>query len=991
MDREEIQHKPRETSLFHPVREVYENITQICRENGVPIEETIILGEKPLLPRFKSRELSQVEYEFRHKERGAKPSFDALLSREAKNHIDAGLGQDESNTQPCGVELVAAVNPRAEVEFVAREILKMVREEGLRFRDITVELRSVEKYKDLIEITFQDHNIPFFLDQKRSLSHHPLAELIRSAFDIVLSDFGFDSVFRFLKTDLVPVERELVDRLENYVLACGIRGQRWISQEPWQYTKQFISDEDDPGDIRGGQRIDQIRREAMAAFSKFYHCLKVPESNEACDTNNLRQTEPRLTTREISMAVYNLLLELEVPKTLSQWQKGCESHGDFVSALEHAGVWDKTLEILEQTVEILGDQPCDLRTYSLLINAGLEDIRLGAIPPSLDQVLVGSLDRTRQPECQVTFLLGALEGDFPKKQAEEGVFTDKEREILIKTGLNLEPSSRIKQLHEQYLVYIALTRPRKALYISYPLGDSEGKTVVPSSVVGWVKSIMPYKQERLVSLDPPGTYPEDLDYLAPVTVWSLAARRLSLMRQGIYPGIVWEEAYRWMLEPSRAARSRRILSSLGYSNKAERLGEVLSEKLYGRPLVTSVSRLERFQQCPFRHFARDGLGLREREVFELDPLKAGSFFHEAMREFILKVSASGQQVEHMKHQDVIEIMDEVVQHLVPRIQNELLLSTFRYKHVSQSLGSVLRRSAMLFLEHMQRSKFRPLAVEVPFGLPGGTTPYSVSVPGHGEILIRGRIDRVDVAELESNLYVRIIDYKSSPSDLDLLEVYYGLSLQLLVYLCVVLSKWDEIAKGPCMLPGIVGPGQEEAQTAGRAHELMKVLDTLVPLPAGAVYMAIDDPFIKEDGPIDPDSAWAELKKKLKMSGALVDDIEVLRLMDETSLGSSDILPVYFTKAGKIGSSSKTVAGDDLNALLTYVTGKVSQISAEIISGKIDIEPFRRNQQRACTYCVFGPLCTFDVLVEGNRYNTLKDVSTEHIWEEIRGVSKGGKK
>lgn len=982
MDHEEIQHKPRETSLFHPVREVYENVLEICQENGVPIEETIVLGEQLPLPRFESRELSQIEYGFRHKERRTKLSFDRLTP-ETENDINAGSGHGELSMLCCGVELVAAVNPRAEVEFVAREILKLVREQGLRFRDITLELRNLERYKELIEITFQDHGIPFFLDQKRSLSHHPLAELIRSAFDIVLTDFGFDSVFRYLKTDLVPLKREWVDQLENYVLACGIRGKRWISQDPWQYTKQFISDEDEPGTVSGGQRIDQIRREAMDAFSKFYYCLKTPGSEysaveEAFDADDPGQAEPRLTAKDISMAVYNLLLELNVPKTLSGWQEDCESQGDLISALEHAGVWDKTLEILEQAVEILGEQPCDVRTYSLLLNAGLEDIRLGAIPPSLDQVLIGNLDRTRQPKCEVTFLLGALEGDFPKKQVEEGIFTDKEREMLLRAGLNLEPSSRIRQLHEQYLVYIALTRPQKALYISYPLGDRDGKAVIPSSVIGWVKSIMPHKQERLVSMDPPGTYPEDLDYLAPATLWSLTARRLSLMRQGIYPGIVWEEAYRWMLEPSRAAKSRRILSSLGYSNKIEQLGEVLSGKLYGSPLITSVSRLERFQQCPFQHFARDGLGLREREVFELDPLKAGNFFHEAMREFILKILSCGQHVEQMEQQDVIDIMDEVVQQLVPKIQNELFLSSFRYKHVSQTLGSVLRRSAVLFLEHMQRSEFRPLAVEVPFGLAGGVTPYSVNVPGHGEVLIRGRIDRVDVAKLGSDLYVRIVDYKSSQSNLDLLEIHYGLSLQLLVYLCVVLSKWDEIVQRLCVLQGTVRAVEEETQANNRA---------LTPLPAGAVYLVIDDPFIKEDGPIDSEAAWIKQKKKLKMTGALVDDLEVLRLMDGTSSGSSDILPVYFTKAGNIGSSSKTVAGEDLNALLTYVLGKVSQISAEIISGRIDIEPFRRNQLRACTYCAFGPLCTFDVLVEGNQYKIFESVSRERIWDEIRELPK----
>ncbi len=946
MDREEIQHPPRETSLFHPVREVCERALEICRDNGISVEDTVVLGEDSPLPRFKHPELARLESAFRSKNRGRWQAFESLCD----------------GTVPGGVHLVSAVNLQAEVEFVAREILRLVREEGLRFRHITVELRNLEKYKDLVEMVFTDHDIPYFLDLKSSLSHHPLAELIRSAFDIVLTDFGFDPVFRYLKTELVPLDRELIDELENYVLACGIRGKQWLMDDPWQYTMEFLSDEGGaPGAQVDNRRIDGIRREAMAAFGKF--CGKLKDA-------------AKLTADRISLALYELLKDLGVEQTLSRWQEDCGQRGDLISAMEHAGVWDKALEILEQAVEILGPMPCEIETYALIINAGLEDMRLGAIPPSLDQVLVGSLDRTRQPECRVTFLVGASEGDFPMKHGEGGVFTDEEREILLKAGLNLEPSSRLKQLHEEYLVYIALTRPREALYVTFPLGDNDGKALFPSPVISWIRTTMPYKPTTFVSTDPPGTYPEDLHYVAPATVWGVTARRLSLVRQGLRPGIVWEEVYRWMLEPSRVHKARKILGALGFTNKLERLGHTLSGKLYGQPLITSVSRLERFQRCPFRHFAADGLGLRERQVFRLDPLKTGSFFHEAMREFVREVSAHGEQVAQMEQQDVVEIMDQVVGRLVPRIQDRIFLSSSRYQYVSNSLCALLRSSAQVFLEHAKKGNFRPLAVEVPFGLRGGVTPYSLDVPGYGEVLLRGRIDRVDVARVGSRAYFRVVDYKSSKSKLDLLEVYYGLSLQLLVYLAVVLDKWDELVGGPFVLTNGAAEGHAEPAR-------------VVPYPTGAVYLPIYDPFIKTDGPLDSGSAWAERKKNLKMAGLLLEDIDVLRLMDSAASGYSDILPVQFTKSGGIGAKSHTVAGADLELLLDYVEHKVKQICADVISGRIDIMPYRRNREIACTYCELSPLCVFDVLVDGNEYNTLSHLSTGQIWEEIRNICRGG--
>ncbi|HOA70762.1 MAG: helicase-exonuclease AddAB subunit AddB [Bacillota bacterium] len=946
MDREEIQHPPNETSLFHPVREVYEKTLDICRSSGISVEDAIILGEDSPLPRFKHPELACLESAFRSKHRGRWRAFEPLC--------------DETN--PGGVCLVSAVNLQAEVEFVAREILRLVREEGLRFRDITVELRNLETYKHLIEMVFTRHGIPYFLDLKSSLAHHPLAELIRSAFDIVLTDFSFDPVFRYLKTDLVPLDRECVDELENYVLACGIRGKQWILDEPWAYTMEFISDDEASAGTRvDNRRVDGIRRQAMAAFSRFYQKL---------------EDATRLTAEGISLALFDLLVDLGVQETLARWQQDCEQRGDLISAMEHAGVWDKVLEILEQAVEILGPLPCDIETYALIMNAGLEDMRLGAIPPSLDQVLVGSLDRTRQPECQVTFLLGASEGSFPMKHGEKGVFTDEEREILLKAGLNLEPSSRLKQLHEEYLVYIAFTRPRKALYISYPLGDNDGKAMFPSPVISWIKATMPYKQIRFVSTDPPGSYPEDLHYVAPATVWGVTARRLSLLRQGLQPGIVWEEVYRWMLEPSRVDKARKILGALGFTNKLEHLGQALSAKLYGQPLITSVSRLERFQRCPFSHFAADGLGLKQRQVFRLDPLKTGSFFHEAMREFVREVSAHEEEVSHMEQQQIVELMDQVIGRLVPRIQDRIFLSSSRYRYISNSLGALLRSSARVFLEHAKRGDFRPLAVEVPFGLPGGVSAYPVDVPGHGQVLLRGRIDRVDVARMGSRAYFRVVDYKSSKNKLDLLEVYYGLSLQLLVYLAVVLEKWNELATGAFALTA--GPAERRGD-----------LGRVTPYPAGAVYLPMHDPFIRSDGPLDGAKAWAERKKNLKMAGLLLEDIDVLRLMDSAASGYSDILPVQFTKAGGIGANSQTLAGSDLELLLGYVEHKLSQICADIIAGKIDIRPYRRNRETACTHCEFSPVCTFDVLVEGNEYNTLSNLSKAQIWEEIREIMRGG--
>ncbi|QUL99030.1 MAG: exodeoxyribonuclease V subunit gamma [Candidatus Fermentithermobacillus carboniphilus] len=976
MDREELQYEPSELSLFHPTREAYEKISALAKKRGVALEPAVILGETGVLPRFeKSKELLLLEERTRNKWRKPGRQAGENSAPDSPGGFPGYLPVVQtSDGASSGVFLVSATNPRAEVEFVAREILKLVRDEGFRFKDITVELRDIERYAELISLVFKDYGIPFFLDRKRSLSHHPLAELVRAALDVVLTGFSFEPVFRFLKTDLVPVDREEVDRLENYVLAYGIKGEKWVSPEPWKYRRRYYlgEDEEPGGTDQRWDSVDATRRKAVESLGKFYSFL--------------RENTHDLPAGAISRAIYDLLVDLKVPERLSAWQKEAEEQGDLARALEHAGIWDKLLEILEQAAEILKDQPCDLRSYASLLNAGLEDIRLGTIPPSLDEVLVGSLDRSRQPSARATFLLGALEGVLPKRHDEEGIFTDREREIILSSGIDIEPSSRIRQLHEKYLVYIALTRPSERLYVTYPLGDEEGKSLTPSWVVDHIKKVFPEKEEITVSVDPPGLLPEDLDYVVPARAYGILNRRLALLRQGLDPGPVWKEVYRWLVSPERLPVARKILGSLNYTQKVAPLGKSLAMSLYGTPLITSVSRLETFQACPFQHFAEDGLGLKERELFRLDPAGAGTFLHEALREFALEIIRSGKRVQDLSRDEARQIMDNVVDVLVPKISNELFLSSARYKYVAGALRRILRRGVDLFYEHFRRGEFLPAAPEVPFGFRGTLPPLTVDLQGGEKVLVRGKIDRVDFAVAGKEVFVRVVDYKSSYRRFDLLDVFYGLSLQLLVYLLAAVSFWPDILD-LCRSLG------SNVRSPGEAAE--KTLDTaslgpggLKGTPAGALYFAVRDPLVKASGPLEPDMAESEVRKNLKMTGALLGEPDVLRRMDGTSSGRSDIIPVEFTKSG-VGGRSSTLSRGDFEVLFHFVREKIRETAESILAGCIDIAPYRKNQERPCTYCPYGPLCTFDVLLEGNEYRILKRIPKEEVFNEIRKRLEGG--
>ncbi|MEX0974771.1 MAG: helicase-exonuclease AddAB subunit AddB [Bacillota bacterium] len=945
VDREEIRRKPNPASLFHPTRETYDKVNAVAWDAGVTVESALYLegiDGGPELPRFMDAPgLAALERAVRSD--GLEPQAEA----------SPGLAVDGGS-----VRLISATNPLAELEFVAREILRLVRDRGMRFRDVTVEARDLTEYAGMLPLVFGDHRIPFFLDRKRSLSHHPLSELIRAALDVVLTGWSFDAVMRYLKTDLVGVERSEIDVLENYVLSHGIVGEKWIASEPWGYARKYMAREDQAAEREEGSRVaDGIRRKAAQALGKFYLRLKTAKSGA-------------VTATGISQAVCDLLLDLDVPGQLAKWQSLAEQAKDLSGAVDHGGLWDKAMEILGQVGEILKDQPHDLKAYALLLSAGLEDIRMGAIPPSLDQVIVGSLDRSRQPDCKATFLIGALLGVFPKRQTEDSIFTDAEREFLSENGVDLEPASIQRQFHEKYLVYIALTRPSNVLYVSYPLGDQEGKALTPSHVVNLVKHALPGVAEELVSVDPPGTMPHDLDYVLPARTSGIALRRLSLLRKGTQPGDAWTEAFRWMLGPEQLPRYRGLLGSLSHTNKVAALAPGLVRGLYGQTLHTSVSRLETFAACPFQHFARDGLSLHEREVYRLEPADAGVFLHAALRAYVDEVGRSGLDWASLTDDWALGVIDRVVERLTPELSGELFVSSARYKYIAAALRRILRRAGGMLLSHLKRGQFRPVAAEVLFGFAGGPKPYRIDLPGKDEVLLRGQIDRIDAAVSEGGLYVRVVDYKSSPRSLDFVDVYNGLALQLLVYLLVVMQSWKEIAKAA-------------------PPALLRLLGGAEPQPAGALYFSVIDPIVSASGPLLVEDAEKQMAKRFRMSGLVMRDPAVARLMDADSQSSSDIIPVQFLSGGGLAARSSAATRDDFLALLDFVRDKVRDMSSEIFKGCADIAPFRKGAARACQYCPYGPLCCFDVLVEGNSYRVVRPAPQDALWEEVRKHRTGG--
>lgn len=926
-----------DSSLFHPTLVTWRQLTELAERTETPVAPPVVLpAQSPqgpsVPPRFRNPVLGHIEREF-FRFPGRRYSGPAE-----------------------GVSLVAAPNRRAEVAAAAREILRLVREEGYRFRDVAVIVRDLEGYHDLLVSAFQEHGIPLFVDRRRPVPHHPLVELVRAAVETVAADWPYEPVFRYLKTDLVPVPRGAVDRLENYVLAFGIRGRRWYDGSPWRWWRRFTLEEDEePGERQEEEieAVNRIRQEAVRHLLAFHHRVAAARHR------------PR-PVPELSAALYALLEDLGVPERILRWSEEAEAAGDLDRAQEHLQVWNGIVELLDQTAESLPDLELTLADYLRVLEAGLEGLRVGLIPPGLDQVVAGTVERSRHPNVRAVLILGATEDAFPRRAEEDAIFSDTEREELEAAGLELGPTGRVRTLHEQYLTYLALTRASERLWISYPVGDEEGRALTPSWITRRLLALVPALEVTAAAAeDDPGAL------ATPGQVVAALARQLRRAREGAPLEESWLDLYQWAVtDDGLRERARSALAALGYRNRVDDLEPALARALYGLEpagggqLAASVTRLESFASCPFQHFAAYGLRLRERDVYRVDAPRLGRVYHAALSLLVRRLGERGLDWGQLDGEQVRGLLDEVLAELAPRLENEIPTGTAYHRYLLGIIGRTLRATVDNLAEQARRGSFRPLGVEVEFG-PGARLPSpAFRLPGGERLVLRGRIDRIDAARAEDGRWlVRVIDYKSGERDLALDKVYYGLSLQLAVYLLVAMRG------AGALVPGAVA--EEGAAVDGAVVE-----------PAALLYVPVHDPYLDAPRPLDPEEAARRRRReKLRARGWVLDDPAVIAAIDGEGR-PDDFVPVTLRRDGAPSRNSRVIDRSRLERLFRHVEHRVVELGERLLAGRADVAPYRYKDESPCRACAFRPVCQFEPRIATNRYRPLPALSPRDVWERL---------
>ncbi|MDU3352597.1 helicase-exonuclease AddAB subunit AddB [Clostridium sp.] len=809
------------------------------------------------------------------------------------------------------IRLYKANNSYDEVENVAKEILRFVRDKGYRFRDISVVCRNIDDYEKIATVIFNEYDIPFFLDKKIDILSNPLIVLILSSIEVMIRNWSYESVFKYLKSGLVNIDSNEIDILENYVLANGIKGFKW--------TNELSISEEDNDEIDPIKVMIKVREPLIKLHSRI-------RGNKS--------------VKAICTAIYEFLIELDCFNRIEEWISEFDEYGMQSKVMEYQQVSEIVIDILDQAVDVIGEDLITINEFYKILNAGFQNREIGIIPVALDQVNIGGIGRIKGRNVKVLFIVGVNDGVLPAANKDEGILSDRDRDLLKENGIELSSSTRAKVFEEQYMVYTALTLASDYLMISYPMADFEGKSLRASIVIPRLKRIFP----KLIEESDLFNLKEKSDKYSKVTAPIPTFNELILALRRNYENEdvedYWKDVYCWYKDKEEFYnKSGNILEGLKYSNDGEVVAREKLKKLYsikdGR-LLFSVSRLENYAECPFSYFIKYGLKARDRKVYEFSAPDLGSFMHEILDEFTNKVKRERISWSELNSERCRNIVSDLIEKKLIEDSNSILNSSKKYKYFTNRFKRVIAKSVSVLAEQMRKGQFEIFSNEFQFGNLRDGAPIKLELPSGEEVYLTGRIDRIDSLDLHGNTYIRVIDYKSGSKKFDLNELYYGLQIQLLVYLDAILKNSEYILHTQAM-------------------------------PGAILYFKIDDPIIKSKSELQDEEIRKQVLDKLKMNGLLLKDAELVKAMDNDMETYSLVIPATFKKDGDFSSNSSVITEEQFNILREYVNFKMIELCEDMLSGKIRIEPCKNQRTSYCDYCDYSAICQFDTSIKDNKY------------------------
>ena len=890
--------------LFYLSRQTVDKLCKLAEDSGIPVGETWIPGEKGI-------------YQGRFRRNPALAFLEKNLFRYGRKSF-----QDKEDA----VHIRESLNPGTEMEETACLIHRMVRKEGYRYRDFAVITGDMEVYAPAASRAFEAYGIPCFIDQKHSLFFNPFVEYIRSAVNMVVENFSYESVFRLLRCGLTDITGPETDALENYVVAQGIRGlTAW--KEEW--VRSYRGEE--PGEI---VRLNQTREKLVGMWEPFNRAMKNPQARVV----------------DYARALYGYICANHIERKLKDYEKKFQEQEETALAREYAQIYRIVMDLLDKLVDVLGQEVISAREFQEILEAGLSEAKVGIVPPTSDQVLVGDMERTRLKDVKFLFFVGVNEGKLPKDSRGGKLLSDQNREALAgplkEMGLALAPTAREELYTQKFYLYLNLTKPSHKVYISYSRLSQSGEALLPSYLVSQVERLFPKarKEEEI---------PLDMENIEGAL--SRIARDLG-KREEKEP--LFQELYSWFFRQSKWQTClRNLVKAAYYVNPEDSIGKETAQALYGKELENSATRLEQFARCACSHFLLYGLELKERVRYEFSMADLGSLLHASLDLFAKRLREQGLSWTDLEEELRDKMAEECVDQVVAQSGQTVLLSSARNAYTVNRAKRMVKKSVWALQQQLRQGSFVPALTEWGFGPWDNIDALDIQLSQGRRISLTGRIDRIDLCQEEDKVYVKVMDYKSGNTKLDMVKLYYGLQLQLGLYLAAAL---------------------ELEQRRFPEKEIK---------PAGIFYYNIKDPVLNREDVKDWENPEPEILKKLRMDGIAGAEPEILVKLDKNLAAGKSVesmaLPVKYTARGTLTSGSKVAGQEQFSWMIGYVNQKIREIGGDILEGKAQVNPYEQQKENACEYCPYRNVCGFDEKLPGYAYRRLPDMERDEVWEKMR--------
>ncbi|MCX7614955.1 MAG: PD-(D/E)XK nuclease family protein [Clostridiales bacterium] len=900
--------KEDDTDVFQKPRKTAQKLMRIAKNSGISVEVTHFFG-----------------CDF------AKTAF-SYLEHNLFGYMTAAFDKE------CGeIQCIQAADPFEECERIAAEIIRLTREEGLRYRDIAVLSRSFDNYSGLLEIVFERYGIPAFFSRKRDILSKPVISLLLSAIDTIQTDFSYEMLFRYLKTGLSGLLTDEIDTLENYVYLWNIEGKMWLDDADWNLNPDGYAPNTEDSDRRLLE-LNRIKEEVRAPFITLKEAL-----------------ENTKTGGEYAKLLYEFIEDIGLFSAICSAGERLLSEGDRQLADEYKQLFEILVDALSQFYSVLRNEPMETGEFRELFSLLLTGYDVGTIPVFLDAVTLGDVPVCDAQHFNTVFIMGACDGMLPPPQGGSGLLSDSDREELIALGLDLAVDPEMRTFEVDFQIYKMFVNPLSKLRISYPLYMGGEAKQRPAYIVTRLQKLFP----KMMSW---GTM-QDIGFCR----LSAEIPRFDLALSGKGTGnslsfIAWRNF------EGRPECIRRIALAEIASNQTR--GPIREKdrirQLYGEEVRMTASKTEKFESCRFSFFMQYGLHAKARKQASFDAPAIGTFFHYILEHTIRELKVSDGGIRSAKDEEINDLIKRFTKDYVDKALFGLSGKSKRFIYLFERLEKSTVIIVKNVVEELKNSLFSPFDFELTFSYGGDLPPVKTPFE-NGALSLNGKVDRVDGYVNDDTLYLRVVDYKTGKKSFSLSDVIDGLDMQMLLYLFTIEEQ------GLARYRGMIG------------DQIKRIL------PAGILYIPAYEPHLRSNIILSKEEIELKAARELKRSGLILDEMPIIDAMEQNITCDGRFLPVKLNADRKIAALSSVASNEQFHKLKKHIHKTLREMGELISSGNTEANPYSRGPNECvCDFCDYRSACLFDESGPCDKMRVIKHRSREEVWAalEERGTADG---